>query len=136
MSNKTFFKISEVSNTNLELSNSVRYSSGGRPRLQFKEMSERSKRREASELSTKTGNETELLVQASIMSARKEGKRELAVVLKETMESPTRASKIKKLCTQRDVHPIALSDEEALAFFLENNLTKKQYCNIRVENKK
>ena len=53
-------------------------------------MSERSKRREASELSTKTGNETELLVQASIMSARKEGKRELAVVLKETMESPTR----------------------------------------------
>lgn len=117
-----------------EISAATPSSTCGRPRMQFSEMSDRSKRREAAKLSKSTANETEILMQASLMSARKEGKKDLVVILKKTMASPARPSKLRKLCSENDNRPIALSDEEALAFFLENNFTKRQYCNIRLES--
>lgn len=123
---KNYRAISEVPRSSL---------GAGRPRLIFSDMSDRSKRREAAELSTSKQNETDLLLRAACVSARKGGKNDLAVVLKETMQSPTRPSKLRKLCHKDAKKPVALSDEEALAFLLENNFSKRQYCNIRMENK-
>ena len=61
-------------------------------------------------------NETNLLVQAASISARKQGQVDLAVVLKESIESPSRPSKIRKLFVDDVKAPIVMSDEEALAF--------------------
>lgn len=108
----------------------------GRPPLDFSEKSERSKRRQAANLSMSENNQTNLLVTAASMSARKEGQVDLAVVLKETIESPSRPSKIRKLCHQDIKSPISMSEEEALAFILENDFSKRQYCNIRLESKR
>ena len=60
-------------------------------------------------------NETNLLVQAASISARKQGQVDLAVVLKESIESPSRPSKIRKLYVDDVKAPIVMSDEEALA---------------------
>lgn len=54
----------------------------GRPELPYCQKSERSKRRHAADLSTSRGNETDLLVRAAAISARKQGQVDLAVVLK------------------------------------------------------
>lgn len=110
-------------------------STSGRPRMQFAEMSDRSKRRVAAELSKSTANDTDLLMQASVMSARKSNKKDLVAVIKKTIETPTRPTKIRKMLLKSDKRPVVLTDEEALAFFLENKFTKKQYCNIRLECK-
>lgn len=47
----------------------------GRPLLDFEDKSERSKRRDASNLSNEMGNQTALMVQAAMTSARKEKKK-------------------------------------------------------------
>ena len=87
----------------------------GRPQLKYSEKSERSKRRQAANLSMSEHNETNLLVQAASISARKQGQVDLAVVLKESIESPSRPSKIRKLYVDDVKAPIVMSDEEALA---------------------
>ena len=107
----------------------------GRPQLKYSEKSERSKRRQAANLSMSEHNETNLLVQAVSISARKQGQVDLAVVLKENIESQSRPSKIRKLYVDDVKAPIVMSDEEALAFLLENNFSKSQYCSIRTESK-
>ena len=107
----------------------------GRPQLKYSEKSERSKRRQAANLSMSQHNETNMLVQAASISARKQGQVDLAVVLKESIESPSRPSKIRKLYVDDVKAPIVMSDEEALAFLLENNFSKSQYCSIRTESK-
>lgn len=106
-------------------------SGAGRPRLSYAKKSDRSKRREAAELSSAKNNETDLLVRAASVSARKQGRTDLAVVLKESMGSPTRPTKMRKLCLEETKTPTLLSNEEALAFLLENNFSKQQYCSIR-----
>ena len=68
-------------------------------------------------------------------SARKQGDADLAAVLKESMKRPTRPAKMRKICTEHSQKPIALSADEALAFFLDNNFTKEQYNAIRQESK-
>lgn len=105
----------------------------GRPQLTFSQKSNRSKRRHIMELSKKQNNEAEPLVLAAAMAARKSDQLNLAVVLKETVSSPTRASKLRKLVST--AAPVKLSADEALAFLLENNFSKEQYCNIRHESK-
>ena len=107
----------------------------GRRQLKYSEKSERSKRRQAANLSMSEHNETNLLVQAASISARKQGQVDLAVVLKESIESPSRPSKIRKLYVDDVKAPIVMSDEEALAFLLEKNFSKSQYCSIRTESK-
>lgn len=110
-------------------------SSMGRPRKDFPEKSERSKRRDAENLSKSHRHETELLVRAAAVSAHRQKNTDMAVVLKETIASPTRPSKIRKITFSSDKTPIRFTPDEALAFLLENDLTKNQYQNIRRESK-
>lgn len=107
----------------------------GRPKKNFGEKSERSKRRDADELSKSVQHETELCVRAATKSARKQNQLDLAVVLKETLASPTRPSKLRKISESATKKPVRYTTEEALSFILENNFTKAQYLNIRSENK-
>lgn len=107
----------------------------GRPEVPFCKKSEYGKRRAAAELSTAILGQTDLLVQAAATSARKEGNANLAAVLKETIASPTRPSKIKKMYSESQPKPNPLSADEALAFFIENSFTTSQYNAIRRESK-
>lgn len=93
------------------------------------------KRKAAADLSSGTNNETELLVRAAATSARKQGNTDLAALLKGSLASPTRPSKIKKLCSEVHQKPVVFSAGEALPFLLENNFTKEQYNAIRRESK-
>lgn len=71
----------------------------GRPLLPFSAKSEFGKRKEAAELANETAD-TNLLVRVAAISARKKDDAYLAAVLKESMESPTRPSKIRKICNK------------------------------------
>lgn len=107
----------------------------GRPRLSFSDKSVRGKRRDASELSQSTSHQSDLLVLAASTAARKKGDFDLAAILKKTVESPSRPSKIRKSLENNLKSPIRLTPAEALAFLLEHNFTKDQYCAIRNESK-
>lgn len=107
----------------------------GRPKIKFVDKSERAKNREAKDLSKKVDNETELLVRAASIAARVQRKADMAVVLRQTIASPTRACKMRKLAHTVDNQPIRFTANKALAFLLENNLTKEQYLNTRKGNK-
>lgn len=107
-------------------------SKAGRKRKSFEEKSERSKRRQASEVSKAAMDDTELLVRAACSSANKNSNFTLSRALKTTLESP---EKILKLSTLEKTNANSLSPDEALAFLLENNFSKAQYCNIQSENK-
>lgn len=87
----------EISFENKNKSGKVTFSALGRPQLAFCEKSEYGKRKAAADLSSGTNNETELLVRAAATSARKQGNTDLAALLKGSLASPTRPSKIKKI---------------------------------------
>lgn len=107
----------------------------GRPQIPFNEKSDFEKRRAASMLLTSVKYEANFLVHAAATAARKQGNLDMTAVLQKTLVSPTRPSKIRKLCDASYQKPIALTADEALAFLLENNFTKEQYNAIRRENK-
>ncbi|KAL4126307.1 hypothetical protein QTP88_010529 [Uroleucon formosanum] len=67
----------------------------------------------------------------------KSGRRNVASVLNEALRTPKRASKIKRvLSNYNKLKPVPYSPAEALAFLIENKLTKEQYINIRIGSKK
>lgn len=107
----------------------------GRPQLSYSEASDRLKRKLASDVSLEQQNDPMLLVHAASNAARSANEPDLRFVLKESLKSPTRPSKIKKMIVSTTKSPIALSAEEALVFLLENNLSKQQYVNMRLLNK-
>ncbi|XP_049304258.1 uncharacterized protein LOC125776435 [Bactrocera dorsalis] len=107
----------------------------GRPRLPFSAKSDFGKRKEAADLSAEKAD-TNLLVRAAATSARTQGDTDLAAVLKESMESPTRPSKMRKFVNEDPKKPIPYSADEALAFLLEHNFSKEQYNAIRDGSKK
>lgn len=110
-------------------------SSVGRPHLSFEKKSARSQRKDASDLAKK--EDAALLVQAASMAAKSSNSKGLAIILKEAARSPTRPFKMRKLLSEgkEKQSPIPLTPEEALAFILDNNLSKEQYKNIRKMNK-
>ena len=58
--------------------------------MSFNEMSNRSKRREAVIMSSSKEITADLLINTARMSTRKKTEKDLAVILKETVQSPTR----------------------------------------------
>lgn len=120
---------------NIESSTSKRC---GRPCLPYQEKSTRSQRREASELTKKIMEEDlDLVMHVTTIAARKRGSRDLAIVINETMKTPNRPSKIRKLIfsSADKKEPIPFSEDEALALLFDNNFSKRQYVNIRLESK-
>ena len=65
-------------------------------------------------------------VQQQHEGARKQGASDLAAVLKESMNSPTKPAKMRRMCTQDSQKPSPLSADEALAFRLENNFKSQR----------
>lgn len=76
------------------------------------------------------------MIQATQTSLHSTGNRTAANLLKESIKTPTRALKIKKAYDNSVNLIIPYTNDEALAFFLDNNLTKQQYINIRLSAKK
>lgn len=66
----------------------------------------------------------------------KSGQRSAAEILGSVTTTPTRAIKIKKQLNQKNSGITRQTSDEALAFFMDNKLTKDQYINIRVDAKK
>lgn len=111
----------------------------GRPKKLFSELSERSKSRAVQSLKATTSKEEILHATKSLL--RDEGKRAAADVVKLATEySPTRPIVMRKLFKE-SLSPstkqvIPYSEDAALALFLNANLTKDAYHQIRIGSKK
>ena len=92
----------------------------------------RSKRGEEAHLFKETQqHDPKLIVHAASISVRQKGDNDLAAVLKEVNRSPSGPSKIRKMHFTSKKEPVAYTEEEALEFIFENNLSKQQYLNKR-----
>jgi hypothetical protein len=66
----------------------------------------------------------------------KSGNRSAALIIKEITATPKRDKKIRKSLQSNNISiPVHYTTNEALAFLIDNRLTKKQYCNIRIGSK-
>lgn len=73
------------------------------------------------------------LTYAVTSKLHKSGKRTTALLFKELTFSPNRALKMRKSLKNTHISlPIPYSPNEAVAFIMDNNLTKNQYTNIRI----
>ncbi|XP_061399429.1 uncharacterized protein LOC133335138 [Musca vetustissima] len=106
----------------------------GRPKTTYVDSGERNKRRLASELASQQGDNTQLLVHAASISAKKSHSADLTFVLQQVVISLNRPSKIRKVLNTSHKEVTPISPEEALTFLLENGLTKQQYKNMRQLN--
>ncbi|CAG5010694.1 unnamed protein product [Parnassius apollo] len=106
----------------------------GRPRKLFGDSSERTKRRKTEEIRSIV--EEDVIVHAAQIELRKSGKRNASYILKEiTSTSPTRATKYKKAFSEtRKDETCPLTPLQALAMFVEADLTSRQYEIIRYTN--
>lgn len=102
----------------------------GRPMKDFSELSERSKRRKTEELRNQATSEE--LTFAACMSQRASGDTNAAELIKKITETPTSATKIKKVIASAEKCTIKkLSPSKALALFVEADLTRSQYETIQ-----
>lgn len=113
----------------------VSTSTKGRPTKEFAEASDRSKRRKTMELRKKVPLDE--LTYAVQMGHRAAGNKDTAKIIKDITKSPTRATRIRKT-----MHTISQrtttkkhTPEEALAIFVEANLSMSQYEVIQQANK-
>lgn len=105
----------------------------GRPCKMFDESSERSKRRKTEDV--RSVLEGEVIVHAAQIELRKTGKRDASEVLKNIMSSPTKATKYKKALNESKTEADRLTPFQALAMFVDADLTRRQYEIIRNTNK-
>ncbi|XP_032311682.1 uncharacterized protein LOC116656346 isoform X2 [Drosophila ananassae] len=101
----------------------------GRPKLTYDEGGSRLKRKLAGEVALKNENDTQLLIYAASISARKSSEHSVAFLLANCNRSEAQATEAKrKLHT---AEPIPLTINEALEFFIDNSLSKQLYKEIR-----
>jgi len=105
-----------------------------RPVKDFENSCERSKQNKIKTI-INTFSSSEM-IQATQTSLYSSENRIAANLLKESIKTPTRASKIKKAYDHSLNVIILYTNDEALDFFLDNDLTKQQYINIRLSAKK
>lgn len=109
--------------------------SSGRPSKPFNELSERSKRRKTETLRITADND--MLIHAAQTNLQTSGKKDASSILKQIMNSPTRATKLKKAYkTVQDDKEKKLTPLSALSVFVEADLTRRQYEIIRSASKK
>ncbi len=97
----------------------------GRRNLFYQSAGARLKRKLAYNLASESDHDTNLLIHATTVSARKESMRDVAFVLIETLKTPEFPSKSRMQIQWQKSTP--LSPDEALAYLLGNTLTKQQY---------
>lgn len=93
----------------------------------FEEKSERAKRRDVAELSVGNDNCTNKFLMAAKFSAKKTMNKDLAQAIAHIMKNP--------VLTVSSESVQKATPEEALAYLLDNNLSKQQYVNMRLECK-
>lgn len=108
----------------------------GRPRKSFGESSDRTKRRKTEEI--RSNLDEEVIVHAAQVELRKSGRRNTSDILKESTNSATRATKYKRAFSEarKKEETCTLTPLQALAMFVEADLTRLQYEIIRNTNKK
>lgn len=105
----------------------------GRPRLSYSDAGSRLKRKMAKELADNEENNTSLLVHAASVSAKKAKMSDTAFVLKNTLSTSSSSSEIRKKLSFSE--PVPLTPSQALAFLIDNSVTKAQYNSMRALNK-
>ncbi|GLV45144.1 hypothetical protein CBL_05246 [Carabus blaptoides fortunei] len=107
----------------------------GRPSKEFVQSSDRSKRRKTLEL--RRNVPLDELTYAALMSHRAAGNKDTAKVITDIIKSPTRATKFRKAVASGSQCPTTKKHlpEEALAIFVEANMTMSKYEVIQQANK-
>lgn len=121
-----------IDDNNAKLEKLISPAGPGRPVIDFNNMSDRSKRRDASRISAELKHDPQRIMNACRYAANYSGNRELYAILGEAAASP---AKIKKLI---DTPQIALKPKtptEALQFMLKNSMSKSSYMDMRLECK-
>ena len=108
----------------------------GRPTKGFEELSDRSKRRRTKYLRENTCADE--LSFAAHMNHRAEGNVNVSTIIRSISKTPTRAAKYRKTfkASKTSVAIERHTSSQALAMFVEANLTRKQYEVIQAANKK
>ena len=106
----------------------------GRLSLSFENKSDRSKRREAANISKSLNHNPQRILQACRYAAKLSKEKDLCAILKEISKSPEQPRKIRKLL-DTNIAPITKKPEEALAFLLDNPVSTNVYTNMRLEVK-
>lgn len=68
-------------------------------------------------------------------AARRSGEKDLHAIMSEVLKAPTCPTKMRKILAATVPSIIKKTPEEALAFILDNSLTKNTYINMRLESK-
>lgn len=106
----------------------------GRPIKTFHDSSDKTKKRRLAPIIEQYSSEE--LAFATTASLQSKGNRNAATMVKEIMSTPTRGTKVKR--AYNEIHknlPTKISPERALALFVDNKMTKKQYQSIRMISK-
>lgn len=126
-----------VSDLDIEPENEIcksSHSGSGRPCVDFLQMSERSKRRDSMNI-RELGKNDPLRILKSAESAAKNSKmKDLSAILKRILKSTDNFMQITQLLNS-STNVIPKSPEEALAFLLDNRLSKEVYVNMRLASK-
>lgn len=107
----------------------------GRPHKEFRELSERSKRRRTKDLRDQVP--VDELMFAARVSQGTSGNTDTSKVLKEITATPTRATKFRKIISsaKKDHMTKKYTPREALALFVEGDFTRRQWELIQGERK-
>lgn len=107
----------------------------GRSLKSFEEAGIKTKRKIVRSLTTEFSQKE--LVLPTQMTLHSAGKRDAASLLRNiTATTPRRATKYKRSYEIPAMLPVPFTPDEALAYFINNNFSKRQYVNTRLENKK
>lgn len=126
------FNIPKLSVINHLKNDTQSKSCSGRPKLKFEDKCARAKRREILEINPNRKHDPQSLLMACRQAASRTGNRDLYSVITHIVENIKEPEKIRKLMGTSIKKK---SPEEALAFLLDNSLTKTVYTNMRLETK-
>ncbi|XP_011858792.1 PREDICTED: uncharacterized protein LOC105556321 [Vollenhovia emeryi] len=103
----------------------------GRPSIEFNQKSNRSKRREAAQISNKNQNNPISLLMACRYAARLTGEKDLSAVLNELCKDSKKvAHLIQNVGNTTSI--VKMTSEEALGYLLDHNMSKRDYQSMRL----
>ncbi|KAL4088601.1 hypothetical protein QTP88_015577 [Uroleucon formosanum] len=122
----------------MPVNNKTNSKPSGRPPVDnFILCSERTQRRKIQSLLSSSCITSPEVLSAAKSKLYKKGQRSAASLFKDSSSSPNRAKKIKSAYKDANKNcPVPYTPDEALAFMIDNKLTKQQYINIRLGSKK
>jgi|UniRef100_A0A2S2QNA6 hypothetical protein len=107
----------------------------GRPNITFEAYSQRTQRQKIKAAITNSNMTSLQIIHAAKKKLYLSGQRSAAQLFEEIQSTPNRAKTI-KTSYNYSKYPIPYTEDEALAFVIDNKLTKQQYLNIRLGSKK